>query len=251
MHDQCVVLRYTLFFLTTITILKAQKSSEWLPFRIDDQTYTDDFQRDRFYSMNQNSTIEGFYPVRRSLLDRQTTFSLEATAKAHIPVTPSYIIVAPRVVRPAQIVTISVTILRKSWDPIRVKALISDDRKGIASAEDSFMVGVPGTLEMLIPNNVRNGTYRLVIEGKMTTGERKFYNITELIYEQKAVSILIQLDRPTYRHETVVQFRCIPIYPDLSGYFHTIDAYILGPSGHILRKWENHQTTAGILSLEV
>ena len=132
-----------------------------------------------------------------------------------------------------------------------VKALISNDDMDVAAAEDLFAVGVPRTLEMRIPNNVRAGTYRLTLEGKLLTGEQKFYNVSELVFEQKAVAILIQLDRPTYRHETVVQFRCIPIYPDLSGYYHTIDVYMIGPSGHILRKWENQQTTAGMVSLEV
>jgi hypothetical protein len=121
----------------------------------------------------------------------------------------------------------------------------------VAAAEDLFNVGIPRTLEMRIPNNVRSGTYRLTLEGKLLTGEQKFYNVTQLIFEQKAVAILIQLDRPIYRHETVVQFRCIPIYPDLSGYYYTIDVYILGPTGHILRKWENQQTTAGMVALEV
>jgi hypothetical protein len=132
-----------------------------------------------------------------------------------------------------------------------VKAVISNDDMAVATAEDIFMPNVPRSLQMSIPKNIRPGTYRLTIEGNSLTGERKFWNISQLIFEQKAVSILIQLDRPIYRHETVVQFRCIPIYPDLSGYFHTIDAYILGPSGHILRKWENQQTTAGMISLEV
>jgi hypothetical protein len=132
-----------------------------------------------------------------------------------------------------------------------VKALISNDDVDVAAAEDLFVVGVPRTLEMRIPNNVRSGTYRLTLEGKLLTGEQKFFNVSQLIFEQKAVAILIQLDRPVYRHETVVQFRCIPIYPDLSGYYNTIDVYMLGPSGHILRKWENQQTTAGMVSLEV
>ena len=132
-----------------------------------------------------------------------------------------------------------------------IKALISNDDMDVAAAENSFMLGVPGTLEMRIPNNVRGGTYRLTLEGKLLTGEQKLYRVSQLIFEQKAVTILIQLDRPVYRHETVVQFRCIPIYPDLSGYFHTVDVYLYGPSGYILRKWENQQTTAGLVSLEV
>lgn len=113
------------------------------------------------------------------------------------------------------------------------------------------MINVPQTLEMKVPRNLRNTTYRLTVEGLTPSWDRKFVNTSELIFEQKAVAILVQLDRLIFRHETTVQFRCIPIYPDLSGYVHTVDAYIMGPSGHILRKWENQQTTAGTLVLEV
>ena len=229
------------------TVAKASQSSDLLPF----------------YSQNESTTIaendfarrdDSFYngiALNHSVHRRQVPLTISTSQSARIPITPSYIIVGPRLVRPAQIVAISVTILRKAWDPILVRAMISNDDVAVAVAEGSFMVGVPQTLEMLIPKNIRNGTYRLSVEGNLLTGERKFSNVSQLIFEQKAVSILIQLDRPIYRHETVVQFRCIPIYPDLSGHFHTVDIYILGPSGHILRKWENQQTTAGIVSLEV
>jgi hypothetical protein len=223
-----------------ITII-AYQSSDFFPFY--SQNYTENFENnEEFHSNN---------PLNHSIYRRQISLNIFTSQKARIPIIPSYIILGPRVVRPAQIVSISVTILNKKWDKIMVKAFISNDDMAVASAEDLFMVNVPRSLEMSIPKNIRHGIYRLTVEGKLLTGERKFYNISQLIFEQKAVSILIQLDRPVYRHETVVQFRCIPIYPDLTGYFYTIDAYILGPSGHILRKWENHQTTAGMISLEV
>jgi hypothetical protein len=186
-----------------------------------------------------------------SIRRRQIPLNIITSQQARIPITPSYIVLGPRTVRPAQLVALSVIILRDEWNPMMVKALISNDDKDVASAEELFYVGVPKSLEMRVPNNVRSGTYRLTLEGKLLTGEQKFYNVSELVFEQKAVAILIQLDRPVYRHETVVQFRCIPIYPDLSGYYHTIDAFMIGPSGHILRKWENQQTTAGMVTLEV
>lgn len=86
----------------------------------------------------------------------------------------------------------------------------------------------------------------------MPTGELKFTNESQLIFQQKAVSIIIQLDRPDYRHEAIrmnaclntnsylisffffiiknfllVRFRCIPVYPDLSAYYGTLDAFVI------------------------
>lgn len=217
-----------------LTILVASQSTEFFPF------YSPDSQLEK-----------DFFQSNHSIDRRQISLNILTSQPARIPITPSYMILAPRVIRPAQIISISVTILRKTWSSIMVKALIANDHMAVASAEDLCMVNVPHTLKMNIPKNIGQGTYRLTIEGKSLTGERKFYNISQLIFEQKAVAILIQLDRPIYRQETVVQFRCIPIYPDLSGHFHTVDAYMIGPSGHVLRKWENQQTTAGIVSLEV
>jgi hypothetical protein len=240
-----VVLSLQLHLFTTII---AYQSSDFIPFY--SQNDTTNFEDDLFM-YNQDEHFHSNSPLNHSIHRRQIPLNIITSQQARMPITPSYIVLGPRIIRPGQIIALSVTILRDEWKSIMVKALISNDDMAVANAEDVFMVGVPHKLEMLIPNNLRSGTYRLTLEGKLATGERKFYNISELIFEQKAVSILIQLDRPIYRHETVVQFRCIPIYPDLSGYYHTIDVYILGPSGHILRKWENQQTTAGIVSLEV
>jgi hypothetical protein len=238
MEQWSVVLILQLHLFTTVI---AYQSSDFFPFY--SQNDTKNFE--------DNDQFQYHTSLNHSIYRRQIPLTILTSQATRIPIRPSYIIIGPRVVRPAQIVSISITILRDKWNPLIVKALISNDDTAVAAAEDLFTVNVPRTLQMSIPKNIRNGTYRLTIEGKLPTGERKFYNISQLIFEQKAVTILIQLDRPLYRHETVVQFRCIPIYPDLSSYFHTIDAYILGPSGHILRKWENQQTTAGLISLEV
>lgn len=84
------------------------------------------------------------------------------------------------------------------------------------------------------------------------------------------MSIIIQLDRPDLRHSTarkfyyfnshimrkldlirinLVKFRCIPIYPDLSAYYGTMDVFMIAPTGIILKRWENVQTNAGVVSL--
>jgi hypothetical protein len=243
-------LQFHLFYVFTTTL--AYQSPDFFPFYSQNDTNKlDDNKDDGLFIYDRLEEQHDDTPLNHSIHRRQISLNIATSQQARIPITPSYIVLGPRTVRPAQLVQLSVIILRDEWNPMMVKALISNDDMDVAAAEDLFVVGVPRSLEMRIPDNVRGGTYRLTLEGKLLTGEQKFYNVSQLIFEQKAVSILIQLDRPVYRHETVVKFRCIPIYPDLSGYYHTIDVYMLGPSGHILRKWENQQTTAGMVSLEV
>ena len=242
-------LQIHLFFI--FTTIFAHQSSDYFPFYSQNDTNNFDDKADGLFIYDQNDKFDDGTPLNHSIRRRQIPLNIITSQLPRIPIVPSYIVIGPRTVRPAELVSLSVTILRDEWNPMTVKALISNNDMDVAAAEDLFYVGVPRTLEMRIPNNVRSGTYRLTLEGKLLTGEQKFYNVSQLIFEQKAVTILIQLDRPVYRHETVVQFRCIPIYPDLSGYYYTIDVYIIGPSGHILRKWENQQTTAGMVALEV
>lgn len=139
--------------------------------------------------------------------------------------------------------------MNKYWTNLMVKALIFTDEQEIASGVQEFLPMVPNTIALTIPSNVRQGNYRLRVEGKLSTGELKFSNQSEIIFQQKAVSVLIQLDRPDYRHESILRFRCIPIYPDLSGYYGTLDAFIISPTGIVLKRWENVQTNAGVVSL--
>ena len=52
-----------------------------------------------------------------------------------------------------------------------------------------------------MPNNIGQANYRLRLEGKLPTGEMAFSDEKKLIFQQKAVSILVQTDKPDYRHE--------------------------------------------------
>ena len=162
---------------------------------------------------------------------------------------PAYIIIAPKVVRPAERIRISCTIMNKHWKNLMVKALIFTDEQEVVSGIQEFLPNVPNSIAMTMPNNVREGNYYLRVEGKLPTGETTFSDQKTIIFEQKAVSIIVQLERPDYRHESILRFRCIPMYPDLSAYLGTMDVFIIAPNGIIMKRWENVQTNAGIVSL--
>lgn len=161
----------------------------------------------------------------------------------------SYVIVAPGVVRPRDKVRISCTIMNNEWHNLFVKALIFTDEQEIASGYDEFIPNVSNTIALTIPTNARQGNYRLRIYGKLPTGEVTFSEEKSIIFEQKAVSIFVQLEKPDYRHETIIRFRCIAIYPDLSPYFGTLDAFLITPTGIVMKRWENQQTNTGVVSL--
>ncbi len=160
----------------------------------------------------------------------------------------SYVIVSPRVVRPAEKIRISCTIFNARWTQphLTVKALIYTDEQEIVSASSDFLPRLPSYISMKMPSNVRQANYSLRVEGRMPTGELVFSNQSEIIFEQKAVSILIQLERPDFRQDAVLRFRCIAIYPDLSPFYGTMDLFVIGPDGVIFRRWENVQTSVGM-----
>ena len=47
-----------------------------------------------------------------------------------------------------------------------------------------------------------------------------------------------------------MKFRCISVYPDSSPYYGTLDAFLILPTGIILRRWENVQTILGVASFK-
>ena len=141
--------------------------------------------------------------------------------------------------------------MNKKWSLVIVKAHIYNDEAEVASSSEELVsVHAPVLLGLRMPLNARSGyNYFLHVEGRLD-GELLFVNKSELVFQQKAVSVIIQLDRPDYRHETYVRFRCIAVYPDLTPYTGTMDVFIIGPKGIIFRRWENRQTTMGVVSLE-
>jgi hypothetical protein len=61
-------------------------------------------------------------------------------------------IIAPRVIRPAEKIRISATILKEDWHQIRIKALIFTDEQEIASGMQDFIPNVPNTIVMQVYN---------------------------------------------------------------------------------------------------
>jgi hypothetical protein len=58
-----------------------------------------------------------------------------------------------------------------------------------------------------MPNALRPGNYRLRVEGRFETGEILFSEEKTLVFDQKAVSILVQVERPDYQHDGMCKLK--------------------------------------------
>jgi hypothetical protein len=129
-------------------------------------------------------------------------------------------------IRPSEKIQISCIIFNKLWSNLIVKGLIFTAEQEIASGVEEFVPSIQKTLVMIMPNNIRHDEYFLRVEGKLPSGELVFSNQSLLIFEQKAVSIIIQLNKVDFKHAdpvSTLKFRCVAIYQDLSPYFGTMD----------------------------
>ncbi|CAF1169204.1 unnamed protein product [Adineta ricciae] len=161
----------------------------------------------------------------------------------------NYMIVGPKIVRPLDIVSVWVTILNKDWSAITVAVSLFNQNEEIAANEQRLIPEIPTAVEFQVPQNAPNGSYKIYVRGTLPNSHLVFYNETNVIFQMKSLSIFIQLEKPMYRHDQRVRFRCIPVYSDLRGYFSTVDVYIIGPMNNILRRWHSLQTTWGYVEL--
>ncbi|CAF3596141.1 unnamed protein product [Rotaria sordida] len=168
---------------------------------------------------------------------------------AHRKLESNYMIVGPKLVRPSDIVSVWVTILNDQWPLTNVAVSLFNQNDEIAANEESLIPKIPTAIVFQVPQNAPNGSYRIYVRGTLPDGDVVFYNETNVIFHVKSISIFIQLDKPMYRHEKMVNFRCIPVYSDLRGYFSTVNVYIIGPMNNVLRRWLNLQTTWGYVEL--
>jgi hypothetical protein len=54
-----------------------------------------------------------------------------------------------------------------------------------------------------MPRSLRPANYKLRIEGRFVTGEVLFSEMKILIFDPKAVSIIVQLEKPDYQHDAM------------------------------------------------
>ncbi|ESO98375.1 hypothetical protein LOTGIDRAFT_231429 [Lottia gigantea] len=160
---------------------------------------------------------------------------------------PVYMVIAPRKVRPNQVVQIFTSILRLEYSHINVRISVVKDNVEYAGTLMKFDRPSSRIMQLLMPQNSQEGQYRLRVEGTLNGGISGyiFYNETDILFDTKQASLFIQMSKPLYKQGQLVQFRVIPILPNMMPKYGSMTIYIDDPTGIPVRRWLGLQTNAG------
>lgn len=165
----------------------------------------------------------------------------------HVERAPTYIIMTPRKVRPNQVFQVFATILRLEFGTINVRVSIIKDKTEFAETVIQFEQPGSRMMQMQMPASAQKGKYQVKVEGMLVggSGGYVFYNVTDIPFDAKQASVFIQLSRPIFRQGQTVQFRVIPILPDMMPMYGSLTIYVNDPTGFPVRRWLGLQTNAG------
>lgn len=168
---------------------------------------------------------------------------------------PIYMVVAPRRIRAGQVVQVFATILRMEYGidlGISVRISITQGQTELSSTEMLFDRPSSRIVQLLVPENTPEGKYRLRLEGKLEgiSIGNIFENETDIEFGTKQASVFIQMNKPLYRQGDKVQFRVVPIMPDLMPKHGSMTVFVDDPNHVTVRRWILIQTNAGGLVSE-
>ncbi|XP_034755218.1 CD109 antigen [Etheostoma cragini] len=163
---------------------------------------------------------------------------------------PSYLLLAPRVLRPGVPTSVSVTILTGS--SVNVSARIVQGNQTVASEFTTVQGGSTRLLTLPAISESESSywqPYYLEVKGQM--GKIKvFSNSTQLHFEAKGLSTFIQTDKLTYMPGQTVKIRAVSIHPDGKPYVSPVDIIIRDPRGDLVRQWLSLDSFLGVVSQE-
>ncbi|XP_026197655.1 CD109 antigen [Anabas testudineus] len=187
--------------------------------------------------------VWGFFCVVVLAAAQNTTHSPD-------PPPPSYLLLAPRVLRPGVPLSVSVTILTAS--PVAVSAHIFNGKQTLAS--NSVTIKGGSTKLLTLPpthENNSNYLYLYILEVKGYVGKvQLFSNLTELEFYSKGHSTFLQTDKLHYVPGQVVKIRAVSIDPKGKPYISPVDIIIKDPRGNLLRQWLAADSNLGVVSKE-
>ncbi|XP_050079852.1 CD109 antigen-like [Anopheles maculipalpis] len=101
-----------------------------------------------------------------------------------------------------------------------------------------------------MPVDLSAGNYKITIDGQRGFS---FHKEAELVYLNKIVSGLIQIDKPVYKPGDTVQFRVIVLDTELKppARVKTIHVSIRDPQKNVVRKWSSAKLYAGVFESDL
>ncbi|XP_034059074.1 LOW QUALITY PROTEIN: CD109 antigen-like [Gymnodraco acuticeps] len=164
---------------------------------------------------------------------------------------PSYLLLAPRSLRPGVAITLSVSLLTHS-SSVNVSALIR--HKDLILSSNSTIVSGGSTQLLTLPPIPESessywSTYQLEVKGHRGR-EEVFSNSSQLHFNPKGSSTFLQTDRSSYLPGQVVKIRAVSVLPDGKPLQRPLNITINDPRGNLLRQWLDVEGVLGVVSTE-
>nr|AEG67300.1 alpha-2-macroglobulin [Branchiostoma belcheri tsingtauense] len=166
------------------------------------------------------------------------------------PGTPgTFLIMAPKVVRPGRPLTLSVSILDPAAASVQVTAtLLQNGRPTGTPVSGDFSRNADGTLDLVVPGALTAGSaYKLKVEG---TGGLTFTEEKDLTFNSKSSSIFVQTDKGKYKPGQTVKMRALAVDAELKTKKEPFDIDIFDPQGNEIVQWRGLQNDDGLVEKE-
>ena len=141
--------------------------------------------------------------------------------------------VAGRDVVPGSVYRVAVQTLRRQgyWaaeGPVTFRAAITHNDQQVSFAKILVQVNELSNVLLRIPDTSVAGKWQLLIEGREGSSQlRVFKNSTQLRFNPKFLTILIQTSRPVYNAGQTVRFRGVFLTRDLRPYEEPVEVYAI------------------------
>ncbi|CDW53809.1 A2M N domain containing protein [Trichuris trichiura] len=175
--------------------------------------------------------------------------NVQASLAAESNYTGSYVIVAPRLIRPNLPYVVVVNFL-ESREPVVVRARVMDAQNRSVAQSWGHDIRAGKLSEIWIdkipPNLTPEMQYKLFVQGETVSGRVLFQQSANLEFVHKSHSIFIQTDRGIYKPGSDVHIRVIVVTPDLKPYSGLANVTISDPSGNVIKQHKNMPIESGI-----
>ncbi|XP_054284296.1 CD109 antigen-like [Macrosteles quadrilineatus] len=158
-----------------------------------------------------------------------------------------YIVISPRTVRPAMVYNMAAMVTSEELEDVFVHASISCDNQLVAESTAVLPTNTLNLLPVRVAMSISPGNYSLNVEVK-NKGMVLFRNSSELVFDPRFLSIVVQTSRPIYRAGQEVRFRVVTLQTDLKPFNDGLEIYVLDPDGLIMRRWLSAYTNNGVSS---
>ncbi|KAL5011374.1 hypothetical protein ScPMuIL_009925 [Solemya velum] len=170
--------------------------------------------------------------------------SLVVVAIASESMNNTYLITAPKILRPGVPLDVTVNILTSSGD-VHVTAFVRMEKE----LQNIDISNSSGVFRQEKPYYGRS-YYYLQVEG---TGGLVFTDQVELGFEHKTMSIFVQTDKSIYKPGQAVNFRVFCLHPNMTECFYTepMDIWIGDPHGNRIKQFLGVRDDLGVVTKSI